>query len=155
MELRPGLFTWTGPHPSFGADVRSYAYDTPEALVLIDPIEPLPSGLPDKERVAALTCPWHGRSTASLGLPVMAPPELEAFPGAYDEEWVLWIPEHRALVVGDALGALDDPAWLPEGTTSADVRAKLRPLLDLPVELVLLTHGDPTDRAHLEALLGG
>jgi hypothetical protein len=155
VELPAGLWTWTGMHPGFGAEVRSYAYETPDALVLIDPIAPLPEGLPDKQRGAALTSAWHERSARALELPIMAPPEIEAYPGTYEEEWVLWIPEHRALVFGDALGALADPRWLPEGQSADDVRAKLRPLLDLPVELVLLTHGEPTDRAGLEALLGG
>jgi hypothetical protein len=31
----------------------------------------------------------------------------------------------------------------PEDTTRADYRAWLEPFLELPVELVLLTHGDP------------
>jgi hypothetical protein len=30
---------------------------------------------------------------------------------------------------------------------------RLRPLLDLPVELVLAAHGEPTDRAALERVL--
>jgi hypothetical protein len=30
---------------------------------------------------------------------------------------------------------------------------RLRPLLDLPVELVLPAHGEPTDRAALERML--
>jgi glyoxylase-like metal-dependent hydrolase (beta-lactamase superfamily II) len=63
-------------------------------------------------------------------------------------EVVLWLPSHRALVVGDVLlGAGDGgarlcpPSWL-HGTTADAVRTALRPVLDLPVELLLLTHGD-------------
>jgi hypothetical protein len=37
--------------------------------------------------------------------------------------------------------------------TRDDVVARLRPLLDLPVELVLPAHGEPTDRAALEHAL--
>ena len=44
-------------------------------------------------------------------------------------------------------------SWLPEGATVEQVAAGLRPLLDLPVEFVLPTHGDPTDRAALERAL--
>jgi len=37
--------------------------------------------------------------------------------------------------------------------TEEDVAQGLRPLLDLPVELVLPAHGAPTDRAALERVL--
>lgn len=37
--------------------------------------------------------------------------------------------------------------------THDDVRRRLRPLLDLPIELVLLSHGEPTDREGLERVL--
>jgi hypothetical protein len=37
--------------------------------------------------------------------------------------------------------------------TRDDVVRRLRPLLDLPVELVLPAHGEPTDRAALERVL--
>ena len=44
-------------------------------------------------------------------------------------------------------------SWLPEGVTVEQVAAGLRPLLDKPVEIVLPTHGEPTDRAALERAL--
>jgi hypothetical protein len=34
-----------------------------------------------------------------------------------------------------------------------DVAQRLRPLIDLPVELVLPAHGEPTDRVALELVL--
>jgi len=37
--------------------------------------------------------------------------------------------------------------------TREDVAQRLRPLLDLPFELVLPAHGKPADRAALEAVL--
>jgi len=37
--------------------------------------------------------------------------------------------------------------------TPEQVADRLRPLLDLPVELVLPAHGEPTDRAALERVL--
>jgi glyoxylase-like metal-dependent hydrolase (beta-lactamase superfamily II) len=43
--------------------------------------------------------------------------------------------------------------WLPEGVTREQVVEGLRPLLELPVELVLPTHGPPADRAALEHAL--
>ena len=43
--------------------------------------------------------------------------------------------------------------WLRGGVTREYVADGLRPLLDLPVELVLPTHGAPTDRTALERAL--
>jgi hypothetical protein len=43
--------------------------------------------------------------------------------------------------------------WVKEGVSPDEILEGLRPLLDLPVELVLATHGGPTDRAPLERAL--
>jgi hypothetical protein len=43
--------------------------------------------------------------------------------------------------------------WLREGVTREQVAEGLRPLLALPVEHVLATHGGPADRAALERAL--
>jgi hypothetical protein len=41
-------------------------------------------------------------------------------------------------------GAKMCPAsWLPEKTTHRDLAASLRPLLDLPVRRIILSHGKP------------
>jgi glyoxylase-like metal-dependent hydrolase (beta-lactamase superfamily II) len=78
------------------------------------------------------------------------PGGIEAFATARDAEVVLWLPRQRALVVGDVvLGAeggglrLCRQSWLDRPTTLADLADSLRPLLDLPVELVLVSHGEP------------
>ena len=42
--------------------------------------------------------------------------------------------------------------WLPEGETVADVRERMAPLLELPVEVVLVTHGEPVRQDGAEAL---
>jgi len=83
---------------------------------------------------------------------------VEAFPGRLPNDLVLWVESRRALVVGDTLvdfgRGLELPAdWLPEGVTREQALEALRPLLELPVELVLPTHGAPTDRAALERAL--
>ena len=187
QEFRPGLWTWTAPHPDWTPDkggpdgwereVRSYAYDAGEGVVLIDPLFPpslvdeLASG---KDVAVVLTIPWHQRSAPDvverLGAHVFAvdpdshdvtvpatrysagetlPGGVEARPALYPEEAILWISEHGALVTGDAVLVRADgvqlaPAsWLPEGTSPADLAETLTPLLDLPVELLLPTHGDP------------
>ena len=86
------------------------------------------------------------------------PVGVEAFPGKEPDDLVLWIESRRALVVGDTLvdlgNGLELPVdWLSEGVTREQALAALRPLLELPVELVLPTHGAPTDRAALERAL--
>jgi glyoxylase-like metal-dependent hydrolase (beta-lactamase superfamily II) len=65
-------------------------------------------------------------------------------------EVLYWLPAHRALVAGDVLlgddgrsARLCPPSWLPRGTTAAELAQSLRPLLELPVELLLVSHGPP------------
>ena len=187
QQLRPGLWTWTAPHPEWagvegdpnGWDgaVRSYAYDSGACLVLIDPMAPpsLLEGLVESKDVAVLlTEECHVRSAADcverfgatvhvmqeavpmLSLPAEGFAEGDTLPGGvvaqlevYAFEAIFWIPAERAIVVGDALlgdehGLRVQPeSWHDEGTTPAAFRDRLRPLLDLPIELALPTHGDP------------
>jgi glyoxylase-like metal-dependent hydrolase (beta-lactamase superfamily II) len=84
---------------------------------------------------------------------------VEVFPGRDHNDVVLWIEGHRAVVSGDTLadfghGAEIPAEWLRGGVTREQVAERLRPLLDLPVEHLLLTHGGPRDRAALEQALG-
>ncbi|MBA2643556.1 MAG: hypothetical protein H0U82_11620 [Actinobacteria bacterium] len=78
------------------------------------------------------------------------PGGIEAFRTARRTEVVFWLPEHRALVPGDVL--LGDDAggvrmcpesWLPGAIGHAELAESLRPLLELPVERVLVSHGEP------------
>ena len=71
---------------------------------------------------------------------------------------MLWVESHGAVVAGDTLvdfgSGLDiNPRWLSEEMTREQVVEGLRPLLDLPVEHMLATHGVPFDRAALERAL--
>ncbi len=80
-----------------------------------------------------------------------------AFPGRQSNDLVLWIASRRAVVAGDTLvdfgrGLEIHEPWLWT-TTHEQVVGQLRPLLDLPVEHVLATHGGPHDRAALERVL--
>jgi glyoxylase-like metal-dependent hydrolase (beta-lactamase superfamily II) len=83
------------------------------------------------------------------------PGGILAFQTARAGEAVYWLPSERAVVVGDVLlgagakpRATDDPLrlcparWLG-AKTHDDLRASLRPLLELPVEQVLVSHGEP------------
>ena len=70
---------------------------------------------------------------------------------------MLWIESRRAVVAGDALvdfgRGLEPRESLTKGATREQVVEGLRPLLALPVEVVLPAHGAPTDRAALERAL--
>jgi glyoxylase-like metal-dependent hydrolase (beta-lactamase superfamily II) len=82
---------------------------------------------------------------------------IEAFVGREHNDLELWIESRRALVFGDTLvdfgqGFGLNP-WLKGDVPHPEVVARLRPLLDLPIELVLPAHGAPTDRAALERVL--
>ena len=86
------------------------------------------------------------------------PVGVEAFAGVEENDLMLWVESRRALVTGDRLidpgSGLELPtAWLPEDMSRERALEILHPLLDLPVELVLPTHGPPTDRAALERAL--
>jgi glyoxylase-like metal-dependent hydrolase (beta-lactamase superfamily II) len=73
---------------------------------------------------------------------------MNAQPAFFPGERTLWLPAHNALVAGDCLpggGAIPD-AWLESEwakATREEYNLKLCPLLDLPIELLLPTHGDP------------
>jgi hypothetical protein len=174
QELRPGLWTWTAPHPErreaddWGPDVRSYAYDSGSHLVLFDPIAPptLLEGMLEAQDVAVLlTAEWHRRSADEcverFGAHVYAPGDkppagVDLLPTYYDEEVAYWIPTHRALVAGDSLfgenGFRVQDQWLPPNVTREQMHAGLQPLRELPVELVLVTHGDPVTEDAYETL---
>jgi glyoxylase-like metal-dependent hydrolase (beta-lactamase superfamily II) len=187
-ELAPGLWRWTTPHPDWTEreewprDVGCVYYEAPDATVLIDPLVPQ-----DEERdrfyealdrdvarrglpvAVLLTCDWHSRSADELaeryGAAGEARQGLEPHELPELEERIWWIPEHGALVPGDVL--LGDDAggvrvcpdsWLGGRTSPAAIRERLRPLLDLPVERVLVSHGDPVladARAALARALAG
>jgi hypothetical protein len=82
---------------------------------------------------------------------------IEAHAGRETNDLVLWLPSVGALVSGDSLSDFGDGLDIHLGgrthVTREDVVRRLRPLLDLPFELVLPAHGKPADRAALEAVL--
>jgi glyoxylase-like metal-dependent hydrolase (beta-lactamase superfamily II) len=67
---------------------------------------------------------------------------------------VLWLEDRNAVICGDTLVDFGDgfgiATWLRADVSHEQVAEGLRPLLALPVELVLPLHGAPTDRAALE-----
>ena len=71
---------------------------------------------------------------------------------------MLWVESQRAVISGDTLvdfgqGLEINERWLRPGVTWEEIAEGLRPLLDLPVEHVLATHGGPFGRADLERAL--
>jgi glyoxylase-like metal-dependent hydrolase (beta-lactamase superfamily II) len=92
------------------------------------------------------------------------PGGLEAFATARVNEVVFWLPTQRSLAVGDVLlGAGAKPRatrdalrlcperWLGKATHD-DLRETLEPLLALPVQRVLVSHGEPVLRGGKTAL---
>lgn len=128
-----------------------------------------------------LTCPWHRRDAPALGHPIHVPPPdppdpdpvrgdvyragdrlpigIEAFGGLESNDLVLWIESHHAVVAGDTFidrgAGLEIPLdWAERiGTDLAAMRAGLAPLLEREIDIVLPTHGAPTDRTALERAL--
>lgn len=142
----------------FGAPVFTPPPDTADDLVRKYGIAPeqIPEG-------------WHSPDVAWLlvegvgeahlyGAGDRLPIGVEAFPGRSHNDLVLWIERVGAIVVGDALvdfgrGFEVPPEVLEHGVTREQVVEDLRPLLRLPIEVVLPAHGAPTDRAALERAL--
>jgi|SRR5436190_8313170 hypothetical protein len=110
------------------------------------------------------TIKWHRRSRDQLARRYAArtsraraqlPAGVEVKPIRGAGEATFWLPEHRALVPGDRLmGApggglrLCPESWLgylpaDSRPTLAELAARMHPLLDLPIEMVLVSHGDP------------
>jgi glyoxylase-like metal-dependent hydrolase (beta-lactamase superfamily II) len=86
---------------------------------------------------------------------------VEVFPGReVPVDVVLYVESRRAVVAGDTLidrgeGLVFPLEWVDPGTGEApeQMLERLRSVLELPVELVLPTHGSPADRAALERAL--
>jgi len=187
-EIARRLRRWTSRHPEWEEDVGAVALESDDGVVLIDPIDP-PRELRTPEHVL-LTVFWHYRSTPNLRAKrvwassrtvkalanrsvtvtdpiargVLLPGGIQPYETARHGELVYWLPEQRAVVVGDVLlgaGAKPRPTgdalrlcperWLGK-STHADLRESLRPLLDLPVQRVLVSHGTPVLRAGKRAL---
>jgi hypothetical protein len=157
----------------WGPDVGSVAYAADDALVLVDPLVPEDRDDLQRELdrlvethggpVAILTTlSFHRRSrdrlaerydasTSRAKKSLPAGVETVQIEGA--GETMVWLPELRALIPGDRI--LGDDAggvrlcpeswlrYLPSGMRHPELREALRPLLDLPVEMVLTSHGAP------------
>lgn len=82
------------------------------------------------------------------------PGGLEALRGLDDTDIVLWSDHHRAVIAGDALidrghGLVVPSDWAAQRGGADEIKRALEPLLRRDVEVVLPTHGLPTDRGAL------
>jgi hypothetical protein len=156
-----------GSPADWPADVGSTLYQALDAAVFIDPLVPdelwpaLDELVAARPVVVLTTLRFHGRSRdaviarydgARISHDAPMPAGVDALPFARFDETMYWLPGPRALVPGDRLvgdgegGVRMCPAsWLgyiPMCGTLDDLRATLRPLLELPVEHVLCSHWD-------------
>lgn len=142
----------------FGAPVYTPPADTADDLVRKYGITPeqIPEGWQSSDAAWLLV---EGGGEAHLyGAGDRLPIGLDAFPGRSHNDLVLWIERVGAVVAGDALVDFGRGFEVPRevaqhGVTREQVVEGLRPLLELPVEVVLPAHGAPTDRAALERAL--
>ena len=147
-------------------DVGCVAYTSEDSLILVDPLvvdddyAALDELAASKPTAILITIGFHTRSAAELTKRYDAsstePDGVETIeiPGA--AETMVWIEEHRALVPGDRILGDRPPglrmcpeSWLRylDGYTREDLRRALRErLLELPVEMVLVSHGEPVLR---------
>ena len=163
----------------WGPEVGSIAYEARDALLLVDPLVP-DDGWDELDalvarhgqRVAVLTTlQFHRRSRDAVAerygastsrAKGLLPAGVETIRITGAGETMVWLPGPGALVAGDRL--LGDDAgglrlcpeswlrYLPSGMTRAQLAEELRPLLDLPIELVLVSHGEPVLAGGRDAL---
>src|SRR5438477_2511144 len=157
-ELARGLRRWMAWHEEWAQDVACLALSTQQGLALIDPLDPPPEVR--NPRHVFLTVFWHARSVSELpaqhvwATPRMVrrlhnrgvevtdtfepgdelPGGIRAFATARDGEVMYWLPEQKAVVVGDVLlgaGAKPHPVaeplrlcperWLGKDATHAEL----------------------------------
>jgi hypothetical protein len=167
-EWKPGAEP--GSSADWQEDVGSVLYESGDTVVLFDPLLPVVGrasflSLLD-ERVAGravsilTTVRWHRRDRELLAERYRAnstrawnaiPPGVVAKPVRGGGETIYWLPGAHALVFGDTLiGAspgevrVCPESWLSDVRVDRAGLARLMgPLLELPVELLLVSHGEP------------
>jgi hypothetical protein len=159
-----------GSAADWDRDVGSVLYELRDTVVLIDPLLPSEErggflGWLD-ERVAGrpvsvlTTIRWHRRDREQLAARYASnssrawnavPPGVEPRPLRGAGETMFWLPGAKTLVPGDRLiGApgeglrLCPQSWLKEVQVNRPGLAELlRPLVELPIERILVSHGEP------------
>jgi hypothetical protein len=182
VELAPGLWRWTAPHPDWSPDaapdspedwdeqVGSVLFEAHDAVTLIDPLLPRRAREPFLGRLDEIvagrpvsvltTIRWHRRDREEIAARYAAhstrtwnavPAGVVPRPLRGAGETLYWLPAVATLVAGDRLLG-DDQAGLrvcPESWLTrvqidrAGLARQLRRLVELPIERVLVSHGEP------------
>jgi hypothetical protein len=161
---RPGAEP--GSADDWPEEVGCVAFRAERTLVLVDPLvaeegflDELVEGH-DKPVSVLQTIQWHARSRDLVErryadrLAEEPGPDVEPVPIAGAGETMVWLPVLRALIPGDRLigdgrGGLRmcPDSWMTNlKLDQAGLADALRPLLDLPVEAVIVSHGEPVLR---------
>lgn len=176
------LRRWTAHHEEWNEDVGCVALETDDGVIAFDPLDPpvvphhtlITVFFHARSARGRVWAPRDQvRRLANRGVEVTDPFEpgdelpggVQAFDTARGGEVLYWVPSERALVVGDVLlgagakpRATDDPLrlcperWLGPKASLEDLRASLRPLLELPVEAIYVSHGAPVTSGALARL---
>jgi hypothetical protein len=153
----------------WGQYVGSVLYEDRDAAVFIDPLVPANGDrfwswaderVAGRDVVVLTTLGPHRRSREQVVQRYGAstsrakrnrPPGVQSMMLRGAGETMFWLPEHRTLIPGDRiLGAPDGglrlcpESWLYWVRVNRDeLRSLLEPLLKLPIERVLVSHGNP------------
>ncbi|HVA30876.1 MAG TPA: hypothetical protein VMU58_06370 [Gaiellaceae bacterium] len=159
-EISRGLWRWTGWRETIGAEVGCVYHEGVDGVVLIDPLVPpeddarfwealdFDVARAGRQGVHVLTTvARHARSTQEivarydgrLWSAGILPNGIAAFDSGVAGEVVFWLPDHRTLVSGDVLVGRDGGL----AVTGDPVRRALDELAALPVERILVSHGEP------------
>jgi hypothetical protein len=163
-----------GSPADWDAEVGCVAYEADDALLFVDPLVPEDGwaaldelvGRHERPVLVFLTLPFHRRSRDAVTRRYSAtegvPPGVETIDIEGAGETIVWLPGPRALlsgdrILGDGQGGLRlcPQSWLGylgNGMTRAELAEELRPLVDLPIDLVLVSHGEPVLDGGREAL---
>ncbi len=168
-----------GSSGDWDQNVGSVLYETPDVVALIDPLLPsedraeflhwLDARIASRPVSILTTIRWHRRDREELAERYRSrsgrawnalPPGIKQRPLRGAGETMLWLPAVAALVPGDRLiraqGRLQvcPESWLENVHVNRRGLAELlRPLIELPVERVLVSHGAPVLRDGRAALV--
>jgi hypothetical protein len=164
--VHPRWENWPN-HERESPEVGCVYYEASDATVLIDPLVPAGEEADffrhldsDVERrglpvVILLTAEWHRRSSDELAERYDAriggalPEGVEEIPieGADERQVAYFIRPHAALVVAEIFGVDVDGALYvapsPALTRPEELQASLDRIMELPVERLLVSHGEP------------
>jgi glyoxylase-like metal-dependent hydrolase (beta-lactamase superfamily II) len=153
-------------HELVPREVGCVYYEADDATVLVDPLVPpgeedeffrrLDADVERRARPVAilLTAEWHRRSTEELAdryrARVGGPPagvEEIAIEGADERQVAYFIRPHAALVVAEIFGVdVDGRLYVapsPAVKRPDELEASLEQIMELPVERLLVSHGEP------------